>query len=269
MNIKWIVIIGVGLISSLQAAQQEYWEAPELHNPKALQSRDYVSIATSWAKAMEKVISGTKELEAIDKPIVTVFGGHEVAKNSPWYKKAYTISQKLAEQGCVMVSGGGEGIMEAVDCGAAHVKNQGITSVSINVKGLGLPNGCAQEVVMVDAFFPRKWLLMHESSAFVVMPGGIGTIDELGQLVTLMSTNRMPKAPIYVMDTKYWKNFKKWFTVDALKAGLVRQEAVDLVTFTDDVNKVVNGIMAWINKQESLHAHEQPFAFKTEMIGGD
>ncbi|MFI5332920.1 MAG: TIGR00730 family Rossman fold protein [Candidatus Babeliales bacterium] len=264
------ICVGIGILSiGMVQADKPTWQAPEVHNPKALHGYDYVSIATSWARAMEKVISGTKELEAIDKPVVTVFGGHEVTKQSPWYKKAYTVSQKLAQQGCVMVSGGGEGIMEAVDCGAASVKNQGVTSVSINIKGLGQPNGCAQEVVMVDAFFPRKWLLMHNSSAFVVMPGGIGTIDELGQLVTLMSTNRMAKAPIYVIDTKYWKNFKRWFTVDALKAGLVSQKAVDLVTFTDDVTKVVDGIMQWIHEQEDVHAHEQAFALKTEMIGGD
>lgn len=266
---KKIVGIGILSIGVLQAQQKATWQAPEVHNPKALHSYDYVSIATSWAKAMEKVIAGTKELEAIDKPVVTVFGGHEVAKQSPWYKKAYTLSKKLAQQGCVMVSGGGEGIMEAVDCGAASVKNKGVTSISITVTGLGQPNGCAQEVVMVDAFFPRKWLLMHNSSAFVVMPGGIGTIDELGQLVTLMSTNRMAQAPIYVMDTKYWKNFKRWFTVDALKAGLVSQKAVDLVTFTDDVTKIVDGIMHWIYEQENVHAHDQTFALKTEMIGGD
>jgi uncharacterized protein (TIGR00730 family) len=268
MNAKKILIVSILIIGGIHAEQHPSWQAPEVHNPKALHGYDYVSIATSWGKAMEKAIAGTRELQAIDKPMVTVFGGHEVTKQSPWYKKAYMVSQKLAQQGCVMVSGGGEGIMEAVNCGAANVKSQGITSVSINVHGLGQPNACTQEVVMVDAFFPRKWLLMHNSSAFVVMPGGIGTIDELGQLVTLMSTHRMPKAPIYMMDTKYWKNFKKWFTVDALKAGLVSQEAVDLVVFTDDVNKVVNGIMRWIEEQQA-HVHEQPFALKTQMIGGD
>lgn len=263
------MLISVLFFSVMHAHQQPSLQAPTVHNPKEIQPYDYVNIATSWAKAMEKALAGTKELESINKPIVTVFGGHEVTSTSPWYKKAYALARMLAEQGCVLVSGGGEGIMEAVDCGAASVKNQGTTSVSINVHGLGKPNSCAQDVIMVDAFFPRKWLLMHHSSAFVVMPGGIGTIDELGQLVTLMSTNRMPKAPIYVMDTKYWKNFKRWFTVDALKAGLVSQEAVDLVVFTDDTNKVVDGIMNWMYAQEKEHATRTPFALKTEMIGGD
>lgn len=261
MNITRIVIIAIIYSGCVQA---------QLHNPKEFHTSDYISLAGTWVQATEKVLAGTRQLESIDKPIITIFGGHEVTKQSPWYKKTFTLSQELAQQGCVMVSGGGEGIMEAVDCGAATVKNQGVTSVSINVHGLGTPNGCAQEVVMVDAFFPRKFLLMQYSSAFVVMPGGIGTIDELGQLVTLMETHRMPKAPIYVMDTKYWKNFKKWFTVDARKAGLVSQEAVDLVTFTDDSNQVVKGIMQWIEKQEAIHKQsDEKFSLKTDMIGGD
>ena len=248
-----------------------YLEKPAAHplkNPKKTSFSRYYEIHNTWREAASDVMNDTLTLERIDKPLVTIFGGHSLKKDSRYYKMAYSLAQKLAQAGCAVISGGGPGIMEAVNCGARTVKNRGITSIAIGIHGLGDFNSCAQAKMKLHYFFPRKWLLMNYSSAFIAMPGGIGTVDEFSQLVTLMDTKEMTTAPVYVVGTEYWKNFRRWFEHDALAAGLISQETVDLVTFTNDIDAIVVGIVASIKKELKKQNVTAPDNLRTQMIGG-
>jgi uncharacterized protein (TIGR00730 family) len=141
--------------------------------------------------------------------------------------------------------------MEAANCGAA-VNDKEITSLAISVKGLQKPNSCAQKLLTLDKFFPRKLLLMQYSSAIIVFPGGIGTLDELIDIVFLIQIKDLPRFPIYVIGTDYWKNFQKWFKEDAVKAGLILKDEADLITFTDDIDEVEKGILKWIRENQPV-----------------
>lgn len=236
-------------------------------NPKDVGMADFFKLGGIWVNAASDVLHGMNLLDSVEKPLVTIFGGHSLDKKSPYYKTIEQLAKKLAQSGVAIITGGGAGVMEAANCAASSVKGQGITSIAIGIRGLDT-NTCAQKRMELAYFFPRKWLLMEYSSGFIFGPGGIGTMDELGQLVTLLETEEMPIVPIYVVGQDYWKNFKTWFTQDAVKAGLVKKSTVDLVTFTDDVDRIVREIMDWIAQhQPAGTAPTEQAAIATEIMG--
>jgi uncharacterized protein (TIGR00730 family) len=188
-------------------------------------------------------------LKKQNKPIISFFGTHIVTPENDYYKKAYLLSNHLAKEGCLILSGGGAGIMEAANCGAL-VNDKEITSVAIKVKGLDESNKCAQKIMTMEKFFPRKLLLMEHSSAIVVFPGGMGTLDELTDITVLLQIKNQDPIPIYVIGTEYWQNFQKWFKEDAVKAGLISKDISDAIIFTDDINEVEKGILEWIRNNQ-------------------
>lgn len=204
------------------------------------------SVMREWADTMVQVVHESERLADVGKPFVTFFGGHKLGKDDPYYSKAYNLAHNLAEQGYAVITGGGPGLMEAGNCGAASVKGQGVTSVGINVKNLdaeGL-NSCVQLGITMDNFLSRKWLFRWRTEAFVVFPGGFGTIDELSEILTLMSTHQIEKKPIYVMGKEYWDLFlNKWVRDVVHEKGLIKDEVLSLFTVTDDEHEIEQKIL--------------------------
>jgi uncharacterized protein (TIGR00730 family) len=226
---------------------QEYVEP--LKNPKDIGFSDLTNVMGNWGMETLRVVGGANTLDKIERPLVTIFGGTSVAKDSKYYTMTYDIAEKLTKQGCAIITGGGLGIMEAANCGARAHKTKATTSIAIGIEGLGVQNSCTQARIMLDHFYPRKWLLMEYASAFVVMPGGVGTMDELFGIVNLMTTGKMPIVPIYVVGKKFWKHLKLWLD-GAVKDGLLTQKAYDLMIFTEDKDQICDGILNFIKEHQ-------------------
>ena len=132
--------------------------------------------------------------------------------------------------------------MKAANCAVDHEQRKKIQArtMGITVKGLGDKepvNECAQEYIVMDYFFARKWLMINYSVAFAIFPGGFGTMDELAEVATLMQTKRLPGVPIVLFGKEYWQPFINWLSDSALKHGLISKEDLGLISVTDDLDE--------------------------------
>ena len=181
-----------------------------------------------------RMIEGVWKISQLKSPVVTVFGGSKLAQDHPYAKHARAFGQLLAEHGISVITGGGPGIMEAANCGAFK-KYDGVRSVGITVRGLASEhlNTCADAMVQVNHLFARKWLLTRYANAFVVFPGGFGTLDEFFEILTLMQVNKLAHLPVILFGKAYWKPILDWVAI-AVKEGLVLQKDAALIFVTDD-----------------------------------
>ncbi len=198
------------------------------------------------------VLYGIFKISKLEHAPVTIFGGARLKPDSIYMKKAAQLAHKLSEAGIPVLTGGGPGIMEAASCGATKADSGVITAIGITVSGLGAdepPSECLPDVIVMDNYGARKWLLIHYSIGFAVFPGGFGTLDELTELLTLIQTKLRDKAPIVLIGKEYWKPIMDWIYECALKEGLIGEEDVELFTITDDVDEAFNII------SKSVHEH--------------
>ncbi len=188
-------------------------------------------------------------------PCVTVFGSARFDENHSYYKQARSVSAKLAEQGYTIMTGGGPGIMEAANRGA---KDVGGASVGCNIV---LPheqkhNPYMDKFVNIEYFFVRKELLRKYSFAFVIMPGGFGTLDEFFETLTLIQTKKLSQFPIVVMGLDYHQGIIDH--VNEMKvAGTISPEDQDLLLFTDDINEAVEHIKQYADRNRIIKLQDQ------------
>ena len=168
-------------------------------------------------------------------PSIVIFGSARTDRNSKYYKMAEETARAIVEKGFGITTGGGPGIMEAANKGAAEA---GGSSAGINVV---LPfetesNKYVQRNKMITLryFFVRKVLLTKYAQGFVIMPGGFGTIDELFEILTLIQTGKTKRAPVILMGGDYWQGLIDWLRNTALKENNIAESDFDLFTLTDD-----------------------------------
>lgn len=173
-------------------------------------------------------------------PCVTVFGSARTPDQHKFYEMSMEIGKKLAETGFTVMTGGGPGIMEAANRGA---REAGGASVGCNIK-LEFeqePNHYMDKWVTFKYFFVRKTLLMKYSYAFVVMPGGAGTMDELFEALTLIQTKKISDFPVVIMGIEYWKNLTELLD-DFVKNKTINEEDLKLFILTDSVEEAIEHI---------------------------
>jgi len=189
-------------------------------------------------KVMLQIIYGKWRLGALAAPRVTIFGGARAGEKTQYAQQAFEFSRKLVSVGIPVLTGGGAGVMRAANCGALEKGTDKVKSVGIGVRELGEGrNPCVQEYFELEYFFARKWLLTHFSIAFVVFPGGFGTMDELTEVLTLIQTQKLMRVPIILIGVSYWQYFMKWVVESAVVQGLVQKKHLELFTITDDLNE--------------------------------
>ena len=169
---------------------------------------------------------------------VAVWGSARTKEDEPYYEQARQVARRLAEAGYVVVTGGGPGIMEAANRGAADA---GGDSVGLNIL---LPyeqaaNPYANYKMAFRYFFCRRVMFVKESSGVVVMPGGIGTLDEFFEVLTLKQTGKIRTLPIIMFGAAYWRGLLDWMRGTLLAGGAVSPEDLDLIELTDDPDEVV------------------------------
>ena len=176
-------------------------------------------------------------------PRVSIFGGSRLKTDSTYSQKAHQLAHKLAQNKLSVLTGGGPGIMEAANCGAAHETKERTMGIGVrNLPGeLGI-NACAQDNVLVDYFWVRKLLLLRYSIGFVIFPGGFGTLGELTDLLTLMQTKKMAHVPIILVGVDYWSSWIAWAD-QAEKEGCISMEERALLVTTDDLDWVVTTLI--------------------------
>jgi uncharacterized protein (TIGR00730 family) len=170
-------------------------------------------------------------------PCVTVFGSARVKADSPNYELARQMGAALARLGFTVMTGGGPGIMEAANRGAKEIGGRSV-GCSIELPVEQKPNAYLDRCVTMHYFFVRKALLIKYSYAFVVMPGGAGTLDELFEAVTLIQTRKIKNFPIVIMGTAYWKELID-FINKMSEFGMINRTDVDLVYATDSVEEAI------------------------------
>jgi uncharacterized protein (TIGR00730 family) len=182
---------------------------------------------------------------------VSIFGSARTKPDSEEYSLAERIGAALAEAGYAVITGGGPGIMEGANRGA--VKGGGI-SVGL---GIELPfeqslNDYVDVGVEFRYFFVRKTMFVKYSQAFVVLPGGFGTLDELFEAITLVQTKKITRFPIVLVGSAFWGGLLDWVKNQMLPAGKIAQEDLDLVHLTDDPDEVVEIVKRAHETQERL-----------------
>ena len=171
-------------------------------------------------------------------PAVTIFGSARTKPSDKYYRAAQDIAKGLAKHNLAVVTGGGPGIMEAANKGAAHA---GGKSVGLNIE---LPfeqagNKFANVPVHFHYFFARKVCFVKYSLGFIYMPGGFGTLDELFEVLTLVQTQRIPQFPLILFGKEHWKGLLAWMKTRLEKDKLISPDDLDLVKIPDDVDEVI------------------------------
>ena len=203
---------------------------------------DDFKMGESWRlfKIMGEFVDGVDNLHDVG-PAVTIFGSARTKPDDPVYKKAEKIAALFVKNNFAVITGGGGGIMEAANKGAAEA---GGTSVGLNIvlPFEQEPNKYSNISLDFNYFFIRKVMFVKYAFAYIIMPGGFGTLDELFESVTLVQTRRIKPFPIILVDSDYWGGLKEWITSRLLKESRISPEDIDILQVMDDPEEIVNTV---------------------------
>jgi uncharacterized protein (TIGR00730 family) len=189
---------------------------------------------------MSEFVEATERLSAI-RPAVSIFGSARLPEGHPYYVLAESIARRLSDAGFSVISGGGPGIMEAASKGAYFGKS---LSVGLNMQlPLEQRANPYQDVSQTfNHFFARKVMFVKFASAYVVLPGGFGTLDELMEALTLIQTGKTRRIPLIMVQADYWRGLLDWFRARLVAEGMISAEDLDLIQVIDDPQQVVDAI---------------------------
>ena len=198
----------------------------------------------SWRvfRIMGEFVEGFDELSTLG-PCVSVFGSARLTTADPVYDRCVETVRLLAEAGYGIITGGGPGIMEAANRGAQEV---GTPSVGCNIE-LPFEQGLNDFIdIGIDFryFFVRKTMFVKYAQAFVIFPGGFGTLDELFEALTLIQTRKVKNFPVILFDTNYWAGMMDWLRGTMLREGKISEEDFDLIYVTDSPEEVVAHVVS-------------------------
>lgn len=207
---------------------------------------DDMTLKESWRlfHIMAEFVEGFENLTEVH-PAVTIFGSARCKKGDPLYEKAYNLTKLLATNGFNIITGGGPGVMEAANKGA---KEGGAKSVGINIElpYEQKPNQYSNVRLSFRYFFIRKVMFLKYGMAYVVMPGGFGTLDEFFEAITLVQTKKMRPFPIILVDSSYWNGLLDWMKINILDQGKITQEDMDIFKVMDDPKEIVDYIKKFV-----------------------
>ncbi|OQX07569.1 MAG: Rossman fold protein, TIGR00730 family [Thiothrix lacustris] len=215
----------------------------------------------SWKifQIMGEFVDGFERLAHL-RPSVSIFGSARTPKDDPLYHLTETIAHKLSDAGFAVVSGGGPGLMEAANKGAKQGKSP---SIGLNIQ---LPheqhsNEYQDISLYFRHFFSRKVMFVKHASAYVVMPGGFGTLDELAEILTLVQTGKTRNIPIILVHTPFWEGLVGWFRQTLVKQGTIAPQDLDLFVLLDDADAIVDHIFTYYERAVSGPSAEERAKF--------
>ena len=198
-----------------------------------------IRLSESWRlfKILGEFVEGVEKLHDLG-PAVTIFGSARIQEDSPYYKAAVDLARRLAENGFGVITGGGGGVMEAANRGAAE-KNGNSVGLNIILPREQVPNPYANIQIEFDYFFVRKVMFIKYACAYVIMPGGFGTLDEFFEAVTLIQTDRIKPLPVVLFGTEYWSGLMEWIRERLLENKMISPQDLDIIYMTDDPEEIV------------------------------
>lgn len=198
----------------------------------------------SWKifQVMAEFVEGFEQLARI-RPSVSMFGSARIAPTHPHYTLAEQIARALSDAGFSVVSGGGPGIMEAANKGAKAGKSPSI-GLNIRIADEKSPNDYQDISLNFRHFFSRKVMFVKYASAYVVLPGGFGTLDELAEILTLVQTGKTRRIPIILVHTPFWEGLIDWLRDTLVVQGTIDPEDLQLFQVHDQPADVVDAIFA-------------------------
>jgi uncharacterized protein (TIGR00730 family) len=204
----------------------------------------------SWRmfRIIGELVEGFDSLADI-VPAVTVYGSARLKADDILYSQTEEIAYLLGKAGFSVMTGGGPGVMEAANKGA---NKAGAKSVGLNIR---LPeeqvcNTYANRSITFHHFFIRKVMLVKYATAFIIMPGGLGTLDELTEVLTLMQTQKIKPFPVILFSSQYWYGLLDWLRRTVLTQGAISEEDFELLRVFDSPEEVVSAVQNWYTRQE-------------------
>ncbi len=204
----------------------------------------------SWRmfQIIGELVEGFDTLAGV-APAVSIYGSARLKPDDKLYAQTVEIARRLGEVGFSIISGGGPGVMEAANKGALDA---GVQSVGLNIElsEEQIANPYTTKTRTFHHFFIRKIMLVKYASAFIIMPGGLGTLDELTEVLTLMQTRKIKPFPVVLFDSGYWKGFLDWLHNYALARDFVSVEDFDLLRMCDKPEEAIEIVQKWYIRQE-------------------
>jgi uncharacterized protein (TIGR00730 family) len=200
---------------------------------------DALTLNDSWKMfhIMAEFVEGFETLPEV-YPAVTIFGSARSKPQSNNYKTTVTVARMLAENGYNVISGGGPGIMEAANRGAVEGGGKSV-GLHIQLPNEQEPNKYANIRLKYNYFFIRKVMFVKYAVAYIIMPGGFGTLDELFESLTLIQTTRIKYFPIILMDSDYWKGLLDWIKETMIKEKTISESDFDIFNVVDTPEEAV------------------------------
>ena len=207
---------------------------------------DSLSIEESWRvfRIMAEFVDAIEVLSDVHKA-VSIFGSARVAPTDIYYQKAEHLAKLLAKNGFSVITGGGPGIMEAANKGASEAGGQSI-GMNIRLPFEQKPNPHANIRIDFKYFFTRKVMFVKYAVAYVILPGGFGTMDELFEALTLIQTKRIKSFPLILMGSDYWQGLLDWLKKTMLTEGKILPADLELIQIIDDPEEVVKHIKKYV-----------------------
>jgi uncharacterized protein (TIGR00730 family) len=206
----------------------------------------------SWRmfRIMGELVEGFDSLSDI-VPAVTIYGSARLKPEDSLYSEVEETAYLLGTVGFSIMTGGGPGVMEAANKGAARA---GVKSIGLNIQ---LPeeqvcNTYANRSITFHHFFVRKVMLVKYATAFVIMPGGLGTLDELTEVLTLIQTQKIMPFPVILYSRDYWRGFLGWLRNTVLARGAISEKDFDLLRVFDSPGEVLDAVQKWYNNHEVM-----------------
>ncbi|MDO8959837.1 MAG: TIGR00730 family Rossman fold protein [Rhodocyclaceae bacterium] len=189
---------------------------------------------------MSEFVEATERLAGV-RPAVSIFGSARAKPDSPYYQLTEKIARSLSDSGFAVISGGGPGVMEAANKGAYFGKSP---SIGLNIQlPMEQKTNPYQDISQsFRHFFARKYMFVRFAAAYVVMPGGFGTLDELLEALTLIQTNKTPKMPLILVGNGFWNGMLDWFRDSLVTQGMIAPEDMDLIQIIDEPAAIVAAI---------------------------
>ncbi len=199
----------------------------------------------SWRmfRILGEFAQGFEEMARIGKA-VTIFGSARLAPEHVYYGRAETLAGDLAKAGYAVLTGGGPGVMEAANKGAIEAGGKSV-GLNIDLPHEQAPNSFQTHELRFKYFFIRKVMLVKYSTAFVVFPGGYGTVDELFEALTLIQTKKITPFPVFLVGVEYWRGLVQWLQGTLVRSGTVSAEDLHLFKVVDDVAEIPAEIDAY------------------------
>ncbi len=203
---------------------------------------DDFKIGEAWRlfKIMGEFVEGIERLHDVG-PAVTIFGSARIKEDDPIYKKTEEIAALFVKSNFAVITGGGRGVMEAGNKGALRA---GGTSVGMNIvlPFEQKPNQYSNVKLEFKYFFIRKVMFVKYATAYIIMPGGLGTLDELFEAVTLIQTHRIKPFPVILVGTDYWSGLLEWIKATLLEHHKISDNDLDILQIMDDPEEIVRAV---------------------------